>query len=62
MQGNLYETMQNFWLFWFGEGLAGTETLNLAAFCSVVLIVYIFFFYIPLGLLTGKFFRKRGKK
>ena len=58
MSANLFETMQNFWTYWLGDSLAGTETLNLVAFASTIFFVYFVIFYPLVRLVRG---RKKDK-
>ena len=46
--------MKDFWLFWLGDGLAGTETLNLVAFASTVFFVYLVIIYPLVWLVRGR--------
>lgn len=57
MNTTLFETMKDFWLFWLGESLAGTETLNLCALASTIFFVYFVIIYPLVRLVRG---RKRG--
>lgn len=54
MTTTLFSTFQDFWLYWFGADLAGTETLNLCALVSTIFFVYFVIIYPLVRLVRGK--------
>lgn len=54
MTTTLFTTFQDFWLFWLGDSLAGTETLNLCALASSIFFVYFVIIYPLVRLVRGK--------
>ena len=54
MNQPLFDTFLDFWRYWLGTSLDGSETLNLLALASTILFIYIVIIYPIVRIVRGR--------